>query len=81
MVELGPVKGVRFDFPEAVSIQHPAAVMKKGCHVSQNTSDDENIPHVVLSAPALCSSNSLHVLSGSARSQTVEPDGFFKILT
>lgn len=81
LVELGPVKGVRFNFPEAISIQHPAAVIKKSCHFSQNTSDDENISHVFISAPALCSTNSFHMLWGSARSQAVEPNGFFKILT
>lgn len=74
LVELGPVKGVRLDFPEAISIQHPAAIIKKSCHFSQNTSEDENISHVFISAP-------LTRFTCSGGGCTFSPfNSFFKIL-
>lgn len=47
LVKVGSVKGVMFDFPEAVSIQHPAAIKERSCCFSQNTSYDE-ISHVFI---------------------------------
>lgn len=41
LVKAGSVEGVMFDFPQAVSIQHPAAMKERSCHFSQNSSYDE----------------------------------------
>lgn len=37
LVKVGSVKGVMLDLPEAVSIQHPAAITERSCYFSQNT--------------------------------------------
>lgn len=49
LVKVGSVEGVMVDLPEAVSIQHPAAMKERSCHFSPKTSPGD-ISHVFVFA-------------------------------